>query len=162
MKKSTARALMIVVGVFVLLVILGLGSAAWPFTNAIDVGEASEADASREFDRIRERFAGVQPVIVVDDDDPRVTRRPSDAAPAVRLSTMRVLVWDPDEQRLTRIDIPFWFLRLKSGPIEIGTNEGVFGGEDLGLTVEELERLGPTLVLDHEDEGGDRIILWTE
>ena len=162
MKKNTARALMIVVGVCVLLVILGLGSAVWLFTNAIDVGEASEADASREFNRVRERFAGVQPVIVFENDEPRVARRPAAEAPTVRLSAMHVLVWDPDEQRLTRVYVPFWFLRLKSGPIEIGTNEGVLSGEDLGLTVEELERLGSTLVFDHEEEGGDRLIVWTE
>ena len=104
----------------------------------------------------------MQPVIVVEDDEPRVNRRPSEAAPSVRLSVMRVLAWDPDEQKLTRVDVPFWFLRLKSGPIEIGTNQGAFGEENLGLTVEELERLGSTLVLDHEDEGGDRLIVWTE
>lgn len=162
MKKDTARALMIVVGVFVLLVILGLGSAAWLFTNAVDIGEADEASAQREFERIRARFAGVQPVIEVRDDEPVVTRRPSEAAPTVRLSTLRIVAWDPDDGTLARIDVPFWFLRLKSGPIEIGTDHGVFGEENLGITVEELERLGATLVLDHGDPNGDRVLVWTE
>ena len=163
MKKDTARALMIVLGVVVLLAILGLGSAVWLFTTAIDVGQADAPGAAREFDRVRERFVGVQPVIAVRDGDPVLLRRPPDAAPPVRLSSLRILAWDPDDEDLARIDLPFWFLRLKSGPIDIGANHAPFGdGESLGLTVEELERFGPTLVLDHEGESGARVIVWTE
>ena len=162
MKKETARALMIIVGVFVLLVILGLGSAVWLFTSTVDIGEADEASAVREFERIRARFAGVQPVIVVEDGEPTVARRPAEGTPRADLSTLRIVAWDPDDRTLARIDIPFWLLRLKSGPIEIGTSHPPFGNGNLGITVEELEQLGATLVLDHEDRDGDRVLAWTQ
>jgi hypothetical protein len=42
-----------------------------------------------------------------------------------------------------------------------------FGGnrvdlEDLKLTVEDLERFGPTLILDQKNEGGDRVLVWSQ
>jgi hypothetical protein len=162
MTKNTARALMIVAGLLILVVILGAGAGIWFFTTAINVGEADEASAAREFDHVRERFAGVKPVIEIQDEEPVVVRRPSEEAPMVRLSSFRIIAWDPDDGRVARIEIPFWLLRLKSGPIEIATDGGPFGGESLGITVEELERLGPTLVLDFTDVNGDRVIAWTE
>jgi hypothetical protein len=34
--------------------------------------------------------------------------------------------------------------------------------EDLKLTVKDLERYGPSLVLDQRSRGGDRVLVWTE
>jgi len=159
MKKETARALMIIVGVVILLVIVGLGSAVWLFTQAIDVGAADERGAEAAFQEVRKCFAGVTPILDVKDGEPVLTRRPPDAAPASRLSTLHVIAWDSDEEGLTRVDLPFWLLRLKSGPIEISSKTGF---EDLNLTVEDLERFGPALLLDHTGRSGDRVLIWTE
>jgi hypothetical protein len=160
MKKETARTLMIVVGLLVLLVVLGLASALWLFTQSFEAGRADEATAQAEFARIRQRFAGVEPILDVREGDPVLLRKPNRAAAPVGLSVLHVLHWDPDDESFTRIDLPFWLLRLKSGPIEIGSDVGYQG--ELDLTVEDLERFGPTLVLDHTGAGGDRVLIWTE
>jgi hypothetical protein len=34
--------------------------------------------------------------------------------------------------------------------------------EDMKLTVEDLERYGPTLILDHKERGGDRVLVWSQ
>jgi hypothetical protein len=34
--------------------------------------------------------------------------------------------------------------------------------EELKLTVEDLERFGPTLVLDQTNAGGDRVLIWSQ
>jgi hypothetical protein len=162
MKKDTLRTLVIVLGVLILLAIVGLGSAVWLFMRSFDVGKADAASASQQFDQIRTRFAGVTPVLAIRDEEPVVTRRPSAQGTGTRLTTLHLIAWDSDDHGLARIDVPFWLLRLKSGPIEIASDRRWAGGKDLGITVEDLERYGPTLVLDHEGEDGERVLVWTE
>jgi len=164
MKKETVRAVMIIVGVLILVAIVALGSAAWLFMRSFEAGKADKATAAQEFEKIRTRFAGVTPVLEVRDEEPVVTRRPDAQIADRRLTTMHIIAWDADDADLLRIDVPFWLLRLKSGPIEITSNRGRFSNRDLGITVEELERYGPTLVLDHEVQhrGGGHVLIWTE
>jgi hypothetical protein len=161
-KKETVRTLLIVLGVLILLAIVGLGSAVWLFMRSFQVGKADAASATQQFDGIRARFAGVTPVLEVRDEEPVIARRPPADAAATRLSTMHVLAWDPDDDELVRIDVPFWLLRLKSGPIEIASDHTWMSDNNLGITVEELERFGPTLILDQETREGGRVLIWTE
>jgi hypothetical protein len=159
MKKETARALMIVVGVAILLVVVGLASAVWLFTQTVEHATAREADVERTFDQIRQRFGGIPPLLDVRDGEPTLAR-PRPATPFTsNLTTLHVIAWDPDDEGLVRVDLPFWLLRLKSGPIELSSEAGF---NDLELTVEDLERYGPTLVVDHVGRGGDRVLIWTE
>ena len=152
--------LMIVVGLVALLAVLGLGSALWLFSQSFDTSRADESTAQAEFDRVLQQFGGVQPVLDVRDGEPVIVRKPNREAARIGLTTLHVIHWDPDDESFTRVDLPFWLLRLKSGPIEIGNDVGYEG--ELDLTVEDLERFGPTVVLDHTGEGGDRVLVWTE
>ena len=34
--------------------------------------------------------------------------------------------------------------------------------EDLRLSVEDLENFGPTLIVDHTERGGDRVLVWSQ
>ncbi len=34
--------------------------------------------------------------------------------------------------------------------------------DDLKLTVEELERFGPTLIVDHKTSSGERVLVWSQ
>jgi hypothetical protein len=162
MKKETVRTLTIAAGLLILLVVLGLASALWLFTQSVSVGNTDETAAIEEFNRVRSRFPGVKPVLDVRDGEPVLARKPPDRSAGVRLTTLHVLHWDPDDERFARVDLPFWFIRLKSGPIEIVSNDAQIGDGDLGITVEELERFGPTLVADHQGEDGDRLLIWTQ
>jgi hypothetical protein len=162
MKKDTIRTLTIVVGLLILLAVLGLGSAVWLFTQSVDVGKADEISATEAFDVVRARFPGVTPVLAVRDSEPVLARTPPETQSGPRLTTLHVLHWDPDDESFARIDLPFWLIRLKSGPIEIASDQNVIHAGDLGLTVEELERFGPTLVIDHEGRAGDRLLIWTQ
>ena len=161
MKKETVRTLLIVLGLLVLLAVVCLASAVWLFTRSFQFEKADAANAAQQLDAIRGRFAGVTPVLAIRDEDPVVTRRPQATASSTRLTTMHVVAWDAEDDDFVRIDLPFWLLRLKSGPIEIASDRKWMHGDDLGITVEELERYGPTLILDESKRGG-RVIIWTE
>lgn len=162
MKKDTLRTLAIVIGLLILLGIVALGSAVWLFVRSFDVGKADEATAARTLDEIRSRFPDVTPLLEIRNEEPVLVRQPPAVSRAGRLTTMHVAAWDPDDDDFVRIALPFWLLRLKSGPIEIASDNTRFSDRDLGITVAELERYGPTLVLDHHGRRGARVVIWTE
>jgi hypothetical protein len=60
-----------------------------------------------------------------------------------------------------KVTVPFWLLRMKMhGNIHFGGNRVTL--EELKLTVADLDRLGPSLVLDQANEGGDRVLVWSQ
>jgi hypothetical protein len=162
MKKGTARTLMIVVGVLFFLAVIGIGSAVWLFTRAVNIASADAKSAERSFEEIRQRFGGVTPILEIRGDEAVISREPPEQTTGDPLTSLRVVAWDDSDGRFTQIDLPFWLLRLKKGPIQFSHQEEVFGRRRLRLTVEQLERYGPTLVLDHQSRRGAHVIVWTE
>ena len=162
MKKDTVRTLAIIAGVLILLAIVVLGSVLWLFTSSFNRENVDAARAAQRFEEIRKRFEGVTPVLDIRNEDPVVVRRPGADSARTRLTTMHVVAWDADDDEFVQIDVPFWLLRLKSGPIEIVSDHSSVSGNDLGITVEDLERYGPTLVLDHGTRRHGHVLIWTE
>ena len=86
------------------------------------------------------------------------TNDPTDS----RLKRIGVLAYRPDSERLYRMDIPFWFYRMKGPALEFVLRDTGFDLGDLGLKPKELQRRGPGLVLDEEQQDGGRIVVWVE
>jgi hypothetical protein len=61
-----------------------------------------------------------------------------------------------------KVSIPFWLLRLKMRGATIDLNGNRMDLEDLKLTVEDLERFGPTLIVDHSSASGDHVLVWSQ
>ena len=76
--------------------------------------------------------------------------------------TLNILAFDPDDGRMVKISVPFWLLRLKVGGTRIDFNGNRMELEDLKLTVEDLERFGPTLIVDHRVPNGERVLVWSQ
>ena len=71
----------------------------------------------------------------------------------VELQALHALVYDPDEGKLLRANIPFWLLRF-------GTS---FSLKDRGsVSVEELEQHGPGLIVNGHSDEGHQILLWID
>jgi hypothetical protein len=81
-----------------------------------------------------------------------------------RLATLRALAYDPASGKLVDISVPFWLLRLvPNGRISLDGASGLdISAERLNLNVSALEDLGPGLVIDQEDRGGRKVLVWTE
>jgi hypothetical protein len=123
--------------------------------------------AEEQFVRQRDRFSGQQPLIEMSGefDDHKVTvHRGGEAGPKTELQTMRVLVYDAHEGRLVHVDLPFWLLRLvPSGRLGNVSGSGSdFSFESGRITVDDLERHGPGLILDAKDSRNAQILIWTE
>ena len=72
------------------------------------------------------------------------------------------MAFDPDEGHIVRVTIPFWLLRMKMRGAAIDLNGNRFDLEDMKLTVEDLERFGPTLIVDHRSTSGERVLVWSQ
>jgi len=73
-----------------------------------------------------------------------------------------VQAWNPEDERLVRLSLPFWLLRFTPDKMRTSRREGRFDMHELQLDIPELERIGPALVLDYRNQDGVRVLLWTE
>ncbi len=154
--------------IFIALCVAGLvGGGIYMVSRHVKSELVGRTSALEQFEQQRERFAGQQPLIEMqgDSDDRQVmVHRPSAATSRTPLQTMRVLVYDGHEGRLVHVDLPFWLLRMMpSGRIGNVSGTGTnFSFESGRLTVDDLERHGPGLVMDARDSRDAQILIWTE
>ena len=130
----------------------------------IETRGATGADAAQEFERVRARFAGQTPLVELDRDGQFVrahtdrVERDSTGSP----DALHLMAFDPSDGRLVRFHLPFWLLRLRAGNTTIDLNGNRMSLEDLRLRVEDLERYGSALVVDHQSPDGERVLVWSE
>ena len=158
----------IVVSILVVCV-LGLiamaGAGAYYFAKHIKTSEASPAVAERSFEEAKRLFADQKPLLELDEHGnvarSNTVNRPRVANASVP-EAIHVLAYDPDEARVVRIKIPFWLLRLNADSnITFNDNEKI-SLEELKITVEDLEKMGPSLLVDHKSTRGDRVLVWSQ
>jgi hypothetical protein len=140
------------------------GTGYYFFTKHFDTKVTSPATASLEFEQVKAQFVGQKPLIELDERGHFLRANPDRPASATmrRPEQLYVLAFDPDDERIVKVTIPFWLLRLKSRRGTIDFNGGRLELEDLKLTVEDLERFGPTLIVDHKATGGERVLVWSQ
>jgi hypothetical protein len=152
----------VVVGILCLVAVAGFGF--YYASQHIETRAASPASAAKDFEQIRARFTGQQPLIELDDRG-RFLRAHTDRKATAQSRTpesVHVLAYDPDEGRLVRLSIPFWLLRLKTGNASIDFNGRKMDLDDLRLSVDDLERFGPTLIAEHNTPEGSHVIVWSQ
>jgi hypothetical protein len=155
----------IIVGV-VTLGILGVITLAaaglWFVRSHVNVQPTTVAAATTDFQAIRQRFATQKPLIELDDHGNFVhanTDRPNGAK---QPDSLNVMAYDAREEHIVRVEIPFWILRLKTRGTLVDVGSGNIDLQKLRLTVDDLERFGPTLIVDHTDMNGSRVLVWSQ
>jgi flagellar basal body-associated protein FliL len=152
----------VVVGILCVIAVAGVGL--YFFSQHVQTRAASPTKAAREFEQIETRFTGQKPLIELDDHGRylRANTARNPPANAKIPDELNVLAFDPDNGRIVRISIPFWLLRMKMHGTTVDFNGRKMDLEDLKLTVEDLERFGPTLIVDHKNTGGERVLVWSQ
>lgn len=151
----------VVIGILGVVAMAGIGF--YFFSQHIDTREATPTAAAQDFEQIKSRFASQRPLIELDDRGRFLranTDRPSSTAKPPE--HLYIMAFDPDDERIVRMNIPFWLLRMKMGGTTIDFNGNRMDLEDLRLTVEDLERFGPTLIVDHQTTSGERVLVWSQ
>jgi hypothetical protein len=146
--------------------ILGLVAMAaaglWFAKTHINIQSVSTASASEDFARVRRQFAGQKPLIELDERG-HLARANTDRPPGTkRPESLNIMAFDPDDEKVVKMEIPFWLLRLKMQGTRFSVGNDRIDLHELHLTVEDLERFGPTLIVDHKGHGGDRVLVWSQ
>ncbi len=160
---SILIASVIIVGI---LAVAAIGGTAFFIYRHVNTEVTPSENAEQQFADARARFTGQKPLIeMTKGDEPVLHREVIPASmPAVKLETLRVLAYDTHERKLVRVAIPFWLLRLApSKHVSFLNDTGVdFDSDRVRLTLEDLERRGPSLILDQADRRGSQVLVWTE
>jgi hypothetical protein len=152
----------VVVGILCIITVAGVGL--YFFSQHVQTRAASPTNAAQEFDQIEARFSGQKPLIELDDRG-HYLRANTDRTPPPNArvpEALNVLAFDPGDGRIVKISIPFWLLRMKMRGTTIDFNGRKMDLEDLKLSVEDLERFGPTLIVDHKQVTGERVLVWSQ
>ena len=72
------------------------------------------------------------------------------------------MAFDPHDEKVVRMELPFWLLRLKWAARASTSAAATSISAKLRLTVEDLERYGPMLILDQKDTDGSRVLVWSQ
>ena len=160
MQKRHVNIILGVLAVFVVCAVVLVAGGLWFAMSVFHPQDADEQAATAAFNTVRSQFANAEPIFAMRAGGPVLTR-PLPASPRQDLHTLHILNWDPDDESLMRTDLPFALLRLKEGPIEVVDSEA---GEPRGLSlsVGDIERFGPALLMDEELEDKHRLLIWTE
>jgi hypothetical protein len=162
---------LIILGIAALVVIVGVGLVAVAGyviyqQFAFQTTTTSASSAEDEFKQVAARFADQKPLLEIRDGEPVLNRQHrGSSAKAQPIEALHIIVWQPDERKLVKLNIPFWLLRMTKGrPIRL-SGHGDGGESDpvrLNITAEDLERYGPGLVMNHKDSGGNRVLVWAQ
>ncbi len=166
MPRKKRRWIPILLGVLLLLGIVAVGAivltVSW-FRQNMTITESTSEAATRQFDDVRARFPGQQPLIQLVDGRPQyVAERASQSPTAAPLTTLHVIAFDNDEGKVVSFSLPFWILRLKSGPIRISAYQQGWDDRGVSFRIEDIERHGPGIIVDTAERGQGRVLIWAE
>jgi len=142
--------------------VIGVGIFGWIASRQVDVQRTPSEEAQLALRMQRQAIGDTQPVF--DLEVGRGPARPSDSTqvPGERAASLHVLAYSADGGRLVRANVPFWFLKLKGPAAQFALRGTGFDLEKLEATPDELQRLGPHLLLDETWSNGNRLLVWTE
>lgn len=155
----------VIVGIVVLGILGVIAMAAaglWFVKSHVSVQSSTPATASADFQTIRARFANQKPLIELDERGNFLHANTDRPAGTARPQTLTILAFDSGDEKVVRVELPFWLLRLKAGGSRFDVGGNNVDLAKLRLTVEDLERFGPTLILDQKDSDGSRVLIWSQ
>jgi hypothetical protein len=138
------------------------------FLRHHDSRSASPADADAEFAQLQSRFADQQPIV---DMGQRRARDGASSGTVPPLHTFHTVIFDTrGGERLVRITAPYWFARAfarHDGKFRwLGEltffDDTEFDPDAIELTLSQIERHGPGLLVDYRHASGGRFIAWVD
>jgi type II secretory pathway pseudopilin PulG len=161
---SIVIAAVIIVGV---LALSAVGGTAYFIYRHVHTQFVASDNAEQQFQQTRARFAGQPPLIEMrkGSDEPLLHRETiPKVLPAAKLDTLRVLAYDTRANKLVNVSIPMWLLRMApTDKFSFMKDNGIdFDSDRVHISLDDIERRGPGLVLDQADRRGSQVLVWTE
>jgi hypothetical protein len=155
----------VVVGIVVcgILGVIAMAAAGLYFVKShVNITSTTVAVATQDFQSIRQRFSAQKPLIELDEHGGFLRANTDRPAGTQRPQTLNVMAFDPHDEKVVRLELPFWILRLKSGGAKFDIGRSNVDLARMRITVEDLERYGPILILDQKDTDGSRVLVWSQ
>lgn len=163
-RKTWIWIIVITLSVCVVGMLAVAGAGVYFVASHFDTRQASSSEAFQEFDRARAPFKDQKPLFELDQRErPKLTRELSSLpSVAAKPDYLWILAFDPDRDgRIVKVNLPFWLLRLGKKNIKIDHGRG-FDLDRLNIDVNDLERIGPMLLVDYRSTSGERVLVWTK
>ncbi len=156
---SVLIASVIIIGVLAVTVV---GGTAFFFYHHIHAHFTGQQSADQTFAETRGRFTGQTPLVELTHGDEPIVHHPSGTRREVQ--ALHALVYDERSGKLTHVDVPGWLLRMMSagGRLRLANADMFDDDETAKLTLEDLERHGPGLIMDVQRSNGSQLLVWTE
>src|SRR5262245_4225434 len=156
-KRTWLWIILACVGVCVIAMFVIAGAGMYFVMKHVNVAKSTSADALKSFDEARKAFKDEKPLFVIDNREQPRLARPLNEIPSgtAKPENLWILAWDPDEEKLVKLSLPMWLVRMGKQKMDV-TSSGGFDLERLNIDWSELERIGPGVVLDLTYERGER------
>lgn len=79
-----------------------------------------------------------------------------------QVTTLHVLAFDSNSEEMVRFSLPFWLLRMKSGPIRLSAYQQGWDDRGVSFDIADAEKAGPGIVIDAKERREGRLLVWTE
>ena len=136
------------------------GTGAYFVFRGMEKRVSGEADAVKEIEVVKARFGQRAPLVEIVDPvraDIRINRPPD--ASAAKVDTVHVMSWKREDGELMRTAVPLWLLRFSS--VNVLSQLGL-APEKFRLTVGDIERYGPGIIVDYGSPGASRLLMWVD
>jgi hypothetical protein len=163
MTKKQQTILLAVLASLVVIVIAVVVAGVWIFTSIVHNETMTETAATKTLDEVRARFGGVTPVIALRPTGPVLLRPAPETRPPGELRTLHILRWNIQDEEMSHVELPFAILRLRDAPFRLQMDRDN-GGVSLStsLRIADIERYGPTLLMDDRRPDGGRVVMWSD
>jgi hypothetical protein len=136
------------------------GTGAYFVLRHMEKRPSGEAEAVQTIDAVKAGF-GSRPSLVEIVDPRRADiriNRPSGSSSAP-VDTIHIINWRRETGEAVRADVPLWLMRFSS--VNILSQLGVAPAK-FRLTVSDVERYGPGIVVDYGSQGEFRVLVWVD
>ncbi|MDA1093169.1 MAG: hypothetical protein O3A25_07860 [Acidobacteria bacterium] len=170
MPKSSSRkrtwiiALVSLAALGVLGMVTLIGLAVYVFTSNVDFARVTPSAAETNFEEARAQFGAARPLIQLSREDGRIHAEVNrlDQASDIAPTSLHVMAWDPEKERMVSARMPLWLLRFGDDTtVDFSSRENDIM-QDLNLSIADLDHHGPGLILDYAEPDRERVLLWTE
>ena len=120
----------------------------------------SEAEAMQAIDAVKARFGSRPPLVEIIDPgsaDIKINR-PVETA-ASRVDTLHVINWKSDPGEVVSTEVPLALMRFST--VNIASQLGIAPAK-FRLTVSDVERYGPGIIVDYRSRGAFRLLVWVD
>ena len=155
---TRARTVVLVVGVVVVALLAIAGRGAYIVLRNLSITRSTASLAAEQFDELRRQFPERPPLIQI--DDPMHARvhvnHAHPSAPLTQVGGFEILVWQAEEQKLVHTRAPLWVMRMSA--LNLLSELGMAPGS-VQLTVDDVRRYGPGVIVDFTKPDGDRALV---